>query len=86
MDITTLLSVCIDLAQQAGATIRDIQRSGKLDVKDKGGDDPMTAADLAAQELIVGGLLNLWPELRIVGEEGAIREIAEKQDTDTVLR
>jgi 3'(2'), 5'-bisphosphate nucleotidase len=33
------------------------------------GDDPMTVADIRAQQLIVGALERVWPHLQIVGEE-----------------
>jgi 3'(2'), 5'-bisphosphate nucleotidase len=62
----------MDLAQLAGAEIRAVQRSGKLDVKQKGPkgvDDPFTQADINSQNLIVGGLLTRWSGLKVVGEE-----------------
>jgi len=41
-----------------------------LTVYYQGDDDPMTIADLRAQELIIRGLWSVWPSLAIVGEEG----------------
>jgi len=79
--INELISSCIDLATQAGEVIRVVRNSGNLDVKEKGVDDPMTQADLFAQETIVGGLLNRWPSLKIIGEEDAM--VAKKASTLT---
>jgi len=79
VDLGRLVSACIDLAQRAGAVIREVQKSGKLEVKQKGPDDPCTRADLAAQELIVGGLLHTWPKLSIIGEEDTPMKQSELQ-------
>jgi len=72
--INELISSCIDLATQAGEAIRIVRNSGNLEIKEKAVDDPMTKADLIAQETIVGGLLNKWPLLKIIGEEDATVE------------
>tara|TARA_R110002050_G_scaffold165843_2_gene296323 strand:+ start:743 stop:919 length:177 start_codon:yes stop_codon:yes gene_type:complete len=36
-----------------------------VQIIDKGGNDPMTQADIAAQQLINGALLRAWPSLKI---------------------
>lgn len=76
-----LLSACIDASQRAATIIVRTWKSGKLDVRQKGVDDPFTKADVEAQvvvrspslillqQLIVGLLARKWPELAIVGEE-----------------
>eukprot|EP00335_Anophryoides_haemophila_P000224 CAMPEP_0204821396 /NCGR_PEP_ID=MMETSP1018-20131115/14273_1 /ASSEMBLY_ACC=CAM_ASM_000518 /TAXON_ID=46462 /ORGANISM="Anophryoides haemophila, Strain AH6" /LENGTH=48 /DNA_ID= /DNA_START= /DNA_END= /DNA_ORIENTATION= len=35
----------------------------------KGVDDPVTVADIKAQTLIIKGLRQYWPTIKIVGEE-----------------
>jgi 3'(2'), 5'-bisphosphate nucleotidase len=70
IDIVQLLSACVDATRRAGALIRKVWKSGKLDIKMKGHDDPMTVADEQSQQLIVGALRNTFGEhLQIVGEE-----------------
>mmetsp|Transcript_4218 Transcript_4218/g.12889 ORF Transcript_4218/g.12889 Transcript_4218/m.12889 type:complete len:341 (+) Transcript_4218:1299-2321(+) len=69
INVGELLSACIDAAQRAGEEIRKVWMSGDLQIKDKGGNDPMTVADIRAQQLIVGTLERIWPRLQIVGEE-----------------
>eukprot|EP00028_Trichosphaerium_sp_Am-I-7-wt_P015702 CAMPEP_0168512678 /NCGR_PEP_ID=MMETSP0405-20121227/2955_1 /TAXON_ID=498012 /ORGANISM="Trichosphaerium sp, Strain Am-I-7 wt" /LENGTH=290 /DNA_ID=CAMNT_0008531255 /DNA_START=44 /DNA_END=912 /DNA_ORIENTATION=+ len=69
IDLTKLVSASLDLVKQAGVIIREVNSSGDLQIKDKGGDDPMTIADLRAQQLIAGGLIAQWPNIRIIGEE-----------------
>jgi len=69
INLGSLLSVCIDAAQRAGAIIRKVWKSGKLDIKEKGKDDPFTIADVHSQQLIMGLLRKKWPKLQMVGEE-----------------
>ncbi|EFA75870.1 bisphosphate nucleotidase [Heterostelium album PN500] len=69
INLVELVSVCLELAEQSGDIIRNIYRSGSLDVKYKGVDDPVTIADITVQKHIVAGLRCYWPELRIIGEE-----------------
>eukprot|EP00727_Mastigamoeba_balamuthi_P001324 m51a1_g11189 hypothetical protein (124) ;mRNA; f:28695-29311 len=59
----------IATALRAGDEIRAVRASGQLDIHDKGHDDPMTRADVAAQVTVAGGLLARWPRLRLVCEE-----------------
>eukprot|EP01104_Vermistella_antarctica_P006423 TRINITY_DN17125_c0_g1_i1.p1 TRINITY_DN17125_c0_g1~~TRINITY_DN17125_c0_g1_i1.p1 ORF type:complete len:316 (-),score=95.96 TRINITY_DN17125_c0_g1_i1:51-998(-) len=69
LDVVEVLSVCIDAAERAGEIIRQVWKSGDLQIKDKGGDDPMTQADIKAQQLIIGMLTKIWPDIHLVGEE-----------------
>lgn len=46
----------IRLAEQAGAEIARLYRSGDVDVRDKADGTPLTAADLAAEQILGGGL------------------------------
>jgi 3'(2'), 5'-bisphosphate nucleotidase len=70
INIGLLLSSCIDAAEQSGEIIRNIWNSGKLEIKNKGWDDPCTKADILSQQLIMGLLRQKWGNnLTIVGEE-----------------
>ena len=59
------------LARQAGAAIVDVYRGDNWQVTHKVDDSPITAADLAAHEIIVAGLKQLFPELPVLSEESA---------------
>jgi 3'-phosphoadenosine 5'-phosphosulfate (PAPS) 3'-phosphatase len=63
------LSACIFASQHAGEIIQAVWKSGELDIKEKGKNDPFTQADLRSQQLIMGLLRKQWPELAMVGEE-----------------
>jgi 3'(2'), 5'-bisphosphate nucleotidase len=62
------LAVAIDLARQAGAAIMEYYPSG-LAVHHKAGDEPVTAADHAADQIIVTGLRAAFPGDGLLTEE-----------------
>lgn len=61
----------IDLALNAGAKIMEIYESGDMDTQSKADESPVTAADLAADALILAGLTSQFPDVAIVTEEAA---------------
>lgn len=63
------------LAQEAGAVASDYQRRG-VTAESKADESPVTAADRACEKLIVEGLLRVFPDDGVLGEEGANRESA----------
>jgi len=62
------LDVALALAQQAGQAIMRFYR-GKLEVERKAGDEPVTAADRIADELIAAGLRSAFPGDGLLTEE-----------------
>jgi 3'(2'),5'-bisphosphate nucleotidase len=67
-DLQHELDVAIGLAKQAGAAIMDYYRTG-LAVEHKAGDEPVTAADQAADDLIRAGLSAAFPDDGLLSEE-----------------
>ena len=67
------LSAIIDNAEQAGQAILAVyqQDNAAFNITGKADDSPLTAADLAAHQLIVKALTALTPELPILSEEAA---------------
>ncbi len=65
------LAVCRRLAREAGAIALSYRDGGELGVEMKPGDEPVTAADRAASELIVSGLAQAFPDDVIISEESA---------------
>ena len=68
MDDTALLSLAADLAHRAGATILAVRARG-FDVRSKADASPVTAADHAAEALILEGLRRATPEIPVIAEE-----------------
>ena len=69
-DLLAELEVAMHLARQAGSAIMAHYRS-KLSVEYKEGDEPVTAADRAADETIRAGLLAQFPGDGLLSEESA---------------
>jgi 3'(2'), 5'-bisphosphate nucleotidase len=72
-----LLAPVITLCRQAGAAILPFWRTG-VEVMAKSDDSPVTAADLAAHELLVEGLKALAPDIHILSEEDADIPLSER--------
>src|SRR5882762_6321320 len=60
------------IAKEAGALL--MSYFGKISIEYKGDADLVTEADRAAECLITEGIVALWPDHDLVGEEGARRE------------
>lgn len=69
----TLLDSIIEIAEQAGQAILEVyqQDSSNFNITDKADASPLTAADLAAHQLIVKALAALTPDTPILSEEAA---------------
>ncbi|MFK3797317.1 3'(2'),5'-bisphosphate nucleotidase CysQ [Pseudomonas sp. NPDC088444] len=72
-----LLAPVIALCRQAGKVILPFWRSG-VEVTSKSDNSPVTAADLAAHEVLVSGLKALDPSIHILSEEDANIPLSER--------
>lgn len=68
-DLSQLLSSVREIAEEAGRAILDVYH-GEIEVEHKADDSPLTAADLAAHEIIRDRLSELSPEIPQLSEEG----------------
>ena len=79
-----LLRSVRELAFEAGEAIVAIERAHRggdgeaLRLQHKADESPLTAADLAAHQIITAGLARLTPEWPVVSEEGAHLPYAER--------
>ncbi|QPH55845.1 3'(2'),5'-bisphosphate nucleotidase CysQ [Pontivivens ytuae] len=71
MDYDAVTETFRRLALEAGAKIMEIYGSDDFEVRAKGDDSPVTAADEAADALISAGLRAAFPEMAFVTEEQA---------------
>lgn len=72
------LDAVVAIAEQAGAAISAIYRRG-FEVERKADDSPLTAADLAAHDVIAAALAALTPDVPRLSEEGAEVEAATRR-------
>lgn len=69
MERDALLGGMAKIAREAGAAILKVYQSADFEVQSKADDSPLTAADLAAHQLILAGLKSLAPEIPVLSEE-----------------
>jgi 3'(2'), 5'-bisphosphate nucleotidase len=62
------IAVATTLARRAGRKVQTLWRQD-IDIRDKGGGEPVTEADLAAQSIIVEGLAEAFPDDAVLSEE-----------------
>ena len=72
-NLLRVVASSVEIANRAGAAIRNIMASGNLAVVDKDDSgkefDPQTEADRTAQRIIVGSLEKKYPGLCVIEEE-----------------
>lgn len=66
--LSKILSISTQLVYESIKIIYEIHQS-PFQSRWKGKDDPLTIADIKSQTLLIQGLLNFFPSLKIVGEE-----------------
>ncbi|WP_421901115.1 3'(2'),5'-bisphosphate nucleotidase CysQ [Maridesulfovibrio sp.] len=69
------------IAREAGAAIMDVRSKG-FDVKDKDDKSPVTAADIASNEVISKRLAELYPGIPVLSEEGTKIPFEERRQWD----
>ena len=77
LNTLALLPAVIALVERAGAAILPFWRH-ELAVQHKADDSPVTAADLAANRVLVEGLTALTPEIPVLSEESCAIPLAER--------
>jgi 3'(2'), 5'-bisphosphate nucleotidase len=78
LDPETVSFTLADIAIEAGRLLRDLEgRSISHRTKEDG--SPTTAADLAAEELIIARLRAFWPDIPVIAEETACTAAAGAQ-------
>lgn len=68
-NIANMQDYLVALADEAGRAIMRVYASPDLGVTSKADASPLSAADLAANDVIVQGLASKWPEIPILSEE-----------------
>lgn len=76
LDLGSLLEPVTALAMAAGERIMAIYRQQAIEVAEKADRSPLTAADMAAHEVIVGGLRRLTPAISVLSEESSAAEFS----------
>ena len=64
------ISTVVEIARKAGAAIMDVYNSGDFSIKDKSDGSPLTEADRVSHQIITSELIDAYPDIPILSEEG----------------
>ena len=73
------LEPCIALAKRAGDAIMSIYQEDDIGKQEKSDNTPVTAADIASNEVLMAGLTAIAPDIPVMSEETPIPPLAERQ-------
>ena len=71
LENSILIQKLIDLMNKANKAIMDVYKDSDKEVVLKANNSPVTKADLAANNVLIEGLKQLFPEIPVVSEEDA---------------
>ena len=80
LDVTT--KQLIQIAKKAGNAIMDIYKKETFNQQFKSDNSPLTVADIASNNIIIGGLKQLTPNIPILSEESAEISWKERKQWD----
>ncbi len=78
MNLEKLIEPIVTLAIQAGNAILEVYATD-FDVQSKSDKSPLTQADLASNNCIVAGLMELTPDIPIISEESGLPKFDERR-------
>lgn len=81
-DLGLVLATSLRLAREAADAILGVRRGGALNVSEKGVDDPVCAADHAANAILTAGLMRALPSAVMVSEENDPATYASYRDAE----
>ena len=68
--LSRIVAAAVNISQRSANILRDVKRSGELNIKEKQVDDYVTKGDFLSQLNIVRSLEKHFPKMKICGEEG----------------
>lgn len=83
LPLADLLPAVITIAKEASKAVMEVYERDEIAVTQKSDDSPLTAADTAANAIIIDGLRRLSPILPIISEE-SLKHAADRQSSNAV--
>lgn len=81
--LARLVASAVSVSNKSATILRDIKKSGELNIQEKGVNDYVTRADFLSQLNIVKSLESMFPKMKFCGEEGDLKD--EYDDLVTTL-
>lgn len=81
--LTRLIAAAVNVSQKSANILREVKKSGELNIKEKEANDFVTKADFLSQLNIIKSLEKNFPKVSFHGEEGDLKD--EYDDIDTTF-
>lgn len=81
--LARVVAAAVNVSQKSARILREVKKSGELNIKEKEANDYVTRADFLSQLNIIKSLEKMFPKLRFHGEEGDLKE--EYTDLETTI-
>lgn len=72
--LSRLIASAVSVSNKSATILRDIKKSGELNIQEKAANDYVTRADFLSQLNIIKSLETLFPKMKFCGEEGNLTE------------
>lgn len=72
--LSRLIASAVSVSNKSANILRDIKKSGELNIQEKAANDYVTRADFLSQLNIIKSLESLFPKMKFCGEEGNLTE------------
>jgi len=72
--LARLVASAVSVSNKSAHILRDIKKSGDLNIQEKAANDYVTRADFLSQLNIIKSLENMFPKLKLCGEEGELKD------------
>ncbi len=82
-DIQNHLDELIALFRRASTAVMDIYDNQTLAITNKSDDSPVTQADIASHQIITPGLIELFPTIPVISEEGSEEQNRQTLQSDS---
>lgn len=72
--LSRLVASAVSISNKSASILRDVKKSGELNIQEKAANDYVTKADFLSQLNIIKSLENMFPKLKFCGEEGELKD------------
>lgn len=72
--LSRLVASAVSVSNKSASILRDVKKSGELNVQEKEANDYVTKADFLSQLNIIKSLEKMFPKLKFCGEEGDLKD------------
>lgn len=72
--LARVVAAAVNVSQKSARILREVKKSGELNIKEKEANDYVTKADFLSQLNIIKSMEKMFPKLNFHGEEGDLKD------------